>query len=150
MTAPESFKAWPDTSGTPGSLHGAKATLKPGDLIQAGRSSNCGQGKNAAFVYLTGTLDATTWGAELAIGDGPGRNYIVAPMGPIEDSPNLTDKKFPGNPARSSARGHRASSASSPPSGSRARTAPGDEGRARAARSAGRRSHQRVTVIPRR
>ena len=80
---------------------GTKAELKPGDLIEAGRSSNYGERKNAAFVYLTGTLDAATWGAELAIGDGPGRIYIVEPTGPIEDDPNLTDKKFPGNPTRS-------------------------------------------------
>ena len=52
-------------------------------------------------VVLTGTLDAATWGAELAIGEGPGRIYIVEPTGPIENDPNLTDKKFPGNPTRS-------------------------------------------------
>ncbi|MBK6520781.1 MAG: NAD(+)--rifampin ADP-ribosyltransferase [Polyangiaceae bacterium] len=98
---PEPFKVWTDSSGTPGYLHGTKADLRPGDLIEAGRSSNYGERKNAAFVYLTGTLDAATWGAELAIGDGPGRIYIVEPMGPIEDDPNLTDKKFPGNPTRS-------------------------------------------------
>jgi len=57
--------------------------------------------KRATFVYLTATLDAATWGAELAMGDGPGRIYIVEPMGAIEDDPNLTDKKFPGNPTRS-------------------------------------------------
>jgi len=98
---PEPFKVWTDSSGTPGYLHGTKADLKPGDLIEAGRSSNYGERKNAAFVYLTGTLDAATWGAELAIGDGPGRIYIVEPTGPIEDDPNLTDKKFPGNPTKS-------------------------------------------------
>lgn len=99
--APEPFKVWTDSSGTPGYLHGTKADLKPGDLIEAGRSSNYGERKNAAFVYLTGTLDAATWGAELAIGDGPGRIYIVEPTGPVEDDPNLTNKKFPGNPTRS-------------------------------------------------
>lgn len=52
-------------------------------------------------MYLTATLDAATWGAELAMGGGPGRIYIVEPTGPIEDDPNLTDKKFPGNPTRS-------------------------------------------------
>ncbi len=98
---PEPFKVWTDSSGTPGYLHGTKADLRPGDLIEAGRSSNYGERKNAAFVYLTGTLDAATWGAELAVGDGPGRIYIVEPMGPLEDDPNLTDKKFPGNPTRS-------------------------------------------------
>jgi hypothetical protein len=98
---PEPFKEWTDSSGAPGYLHGTKADLRPGDLIEPGRTSNYGERKNAAFVYLTGTLDAATWGAELAVGDGPGRIYIVEPMGPLEDDPNLTDKKFPGNPTRS-------------------------------------------------
>lgn len=52
-------------------------------------------------MYLTATLDAATWGAELSLGSGPGRIYIVEPLGPIEDDPNLTDKRFPGNPTRS-------------------------------------------------
>jgi rifampin ADP-ribosylating transferase len=81
--------------------HGTKADLKPGDLIAPGYRSNYGTRKQAAFVYLTATLDAATWGAELAQGDGPGRIYIVEPTGPIEDDPNLTDKKFPGNPTKS-------------------------------------------------
>lgn len=98
---PEPFKIWTDGSGTPGYLHGTRADLKPGDLIEAGRSSNYGERRAAAFVYLTGTLDAATWGAKLALGDGPGRIYIVEPTGPIEDDPNLTDKRFPGNPTRS-------------------------------------------------
>lgn len=51
--------------------------------------------KQAAFVYLTATLDAATGGAELAQGDRPGCIYRVEPTGPIEDDPNLTDKKFP-------------------------------------------------------
>jgi rifampin ADP-ribosylating transferase len=50
-------------------------------------------------IYLTATLDAATWGAELAVGDGCGRIYIVEPTGGVEDDPNVTDKKFPGNPA---------------------------------------------------
>ncbi len=52
-------------------------------------------------VYVTETLDAATWGAELAAGEGPGRIYLVEPTGVIEDDPNVTDKKFPGNPTRS-------------------------------------------------
>ena len=82
-------------------FHGTKADLKAGDLIEPGRSSNYGKGKKAAYVYLTATLDAATWGAELASGPGPGRIYLVEPTGPFEDDPNLTDKKFPGNPTRS-------------------------------------------------
>lgn len=81
--------------------HGTKASLKPGDLIVPGYNSNYGSRKKAGYVYLTATLDAATWGAELAQGDGPGRIYIVEPTGPIEDDPNLTDKKFPGNPTKS-------------------------------------------------
>lgn len=81
--------------------HGTKADLKPGDLIEPGYSSNFGKRKKALFVYLTATMDAATWGAELALGEGPGRIYIVEPTGPIEDDPNLTDKKFPGNPTKS-------------------------------------------------
>lgn len=81
--------------------HGTRADLKRGDLIEAGYSSNYGERKKASWVYLTGTLDAAIWGAELAVGDGPGRIYIVEPTGPIVDDPNLTDKKFPGNPTKS-------------------------------------------------
>ncbi len=82
-------------------FHGGKADLKPGDLIGAGFTSNYGQGGTAAWVYLTATLDAAIWGAELARGDGPGRLYVVEPTGPIEDDPNLTDRKFAGNPTLS-------------------------------------------------
>ncbi len=81
--------------------HGTRADLKPGDLIEAGYNSNYGRRKKGSWVYLTGTLDAAVWGAELAVGDGPGRIYIVEPTGEIVDDPNLTDKKFPGNPTRS-------------------------------------------------
>ena len=82
-------------------FHGSKADLKPGDLLQPGYRSNFGEQRTANFVYVTATLDAATWGAELAVGDAPGRIYQVEPTGPIEDDPNLTDKKFPGNPTRS-------------------------------------------------
>lgn len=81
--------------------HGTKADLKQGDLIGPGFNSNYGNNKKASFVYLTATLDAATWGAELAQGEGPGRIYVVEPTGPIENDPNLTDKRFPGNPTRS-------------------------------------------------
>lgn len=81
--------------------HGTKADLKAGDLIEPGRPSNYGKKKRASFVYLTATLDAAIWGAELAVGSGRGRIYIVEPTGPIEDDPNLTNKRFPGNPTKS-------------------------------------------------
>jgi rifampin ADP-ribosylating transferase len=53
------------------------------------------------YIYFTATLDAATWGAELAAGDGRGRIYLVEPTGEFEDDPNVTDKRFPGNPTRS-------------------------------------------------
>ena len=81
--------------------HGTRAALKTGDLIAAGYSSNYGQRKTASWVYLSATLEAAIWGAELALGDGPERIYIVEPTGAIMDDPNLTDKKFPGNPTKS-------------------------------------------------
>jgi rifampin ADP-ribosylating transferase len=81
--------------------HGTRADLKPGDLIVPGYNSNYGKRNKAAYVYLTATLDAATWGAELALGEGPGRIYTVEPTGPIMDDPNLTDKKYPGNPTKS-------------------------------------------------
>ena len=81
--------------------HGTRADLKPGDMIEAGYNSNYGKRKNAAYVYLTATMNAAIWGAELAVGEGAGRIYIVEPTGPIADDPNLTDKKYPGNPTKS-------------------------------------------------
>lgn len=81
--------------------HGTKADLKVGDLIGPGYNSNYGSRKKAGYVYLSATLNAATWGAELAIGEGPGRIYTVVPTGPFEDDPNLTDKRFPGNPTKS-------------------------------------------------
>ena len=81
--------------------HGTKSKLKQGDLIESGFNSNYGKRKKASYVYLTATLDAAIWGAELALGEGPGRIYIVEPTGSIEDDPNLTDKKYPGNPTKS-------------------------------------------------
>lgn len=81
--------------------HGTKAELKQGDLLEPGHGSNYSERKKANYVYLTATLDAAIWGAELAVGDEPGRIYRVEPTGIIEDDPNLTDKKFPGNPTRS-------------------------------------------------
>ena len=82
--------------------HGTKADLKPGDLIVPGQRPNFGRReRTTTYVYLTATLDAATWGAELSLGEGPGRIYIVEPTGPIMDDPNLTDRKYPGNPTKS-------------------------------------------------
>lgn len=82
-------------------LHGTKAALTVGDLLVPGRFSNFGVGRTANHVYVTETLDAATWGAELAVGQGRGRVYIVEPLGALEDDPNVTDKKFVGNPTLS-------------------------------------------------
>jgi len=82
-------------------FHGTKTKLKTGDLIAAGYNSNYGKRAVAGYVYMSGTLNAAIWGAELAIGDEPGRIYVVEATGPIEDDPNLTDKKYPGNPTLS-------------------------------------------------
>lgn len=82
-------------------FHGTKADLKPGDLIQVGFSSNYGQRQTAKYIFLSATLDAAIWGAELAFGEGSERIYVVEPTGPIEDDPDLTDRKFPGNPSKS-------------------------------------------------
>ena len=82
-------------------LHGTKADLAVGDLLVPGRESNFEAGRVMNYVYFTGTLDAAVWGAELAGGEDRGRIYIVEPTGDFEDDPNLTDKKFPGNPTQS-------------------------------------------------
>ena len=81
--------------------HGTRADLKIGALIAPGFASNFGKRAKASWVYLTATLDAAIWGAELAAGEGRERIYIVEPTGEMFDDPNLTDKKFPGNPTRS-------------------------------------------------
>lgn len=81
-------------------FHGTKADLQIGNLIAVGFNSNYGERKNAKYIFLTATLDAAIWGAELAFGDGRERIYVVEPTGPIEDDPDLTDKKFPGNPTQ--------------------------------------------------
>jgi hypothetical protein len=87
----------------PGDLlyHGTRADFKTGDLIGAGYLTNYGTGRKANHVYFAATLEAATWGAELAQGEGRGRIYVVEPTGPFVDDPNLTDRKFPGNPTRS-------------------------------------------------
>ena len=82
-------------------FHGTKADLQVGDLIEVGFNSNYGQQKNAKYIFLSATLDAAIWGAELASGEGRERIYLVEPTGQIEDDPDLTDKKFPGNPTKS-------------------------------------------------
>lgn len=81
--------------------HGTKADLEIGDLIEPGFNSNYGSRNKAKFVYFSATLEASIWGAELAVGENAERIYIVEPTGKFEDDPNLTDKKYPGNPTKS-------------------------------------------------
>ena len=82
-------------------FHGTRADLRPGDLLTPGWRSNYGSGRSANHIYLTATREGAPLAAELARGEGPGRVYRVEPLGTIEDDPNVTDKRFPGNPTRS-------------------------------------------------
>jgi len=81
-------------------FHGTKAELKLGDLLEPKRRSNY-QDKQSNYIYFTASLDAAKWGAELASGEARERIYLVEPTGDFENDPNLTDKRFPGNPTRS-------------------------------------------------
>ncbi len=81
--------------------HGTRADLRVGDLIRTGYRSNFRDGTALSWVYFAARLESAIWGCELAAGEGRERIYIVEPTGPFEDDPNLTDKKFPGNPTMS-------------------------------------------------
>lgn len=81
-------------------FHGTKADLEIGDFIQAGFKSNY-EDRKLKHVYVAATLNAAVLGAELASGNGRERIYLVEATGDIEDDPNVTDKKFPGNPTMS-------------------------------------------------
>lgn len=81
-------------------FHGTKAQLKIGDLLEAKNRSNY-QDKQSNYIYFTASLEAAKWGAELAASDAEERIYLVEPQGEFENDPNLTDKRFPGNPTRS-------------------------------------------------
>jgi len=85
--------------------HGTKADLEPGDELVPGFDSNYQRGRVSNNIYFTSLMDTAAWGAELSTalagGQEQGRIYVVEPLGPFEDDPNVTDKKFPGNPTRS-------------------------------------------------
>ena len=87
-------------------FHGTKAQLNVGDLLVPNRQSNY-QDRIMNHIYFTATLEAAKWGAELAVALSntaeiqDERIYIVEPLGEFENDPNVTDKKFPGNPTRS-------------------------------------------------
>lgn len=82
-------------------FHGTHADLSPGDLIAPGYPSHYGARKLASWVYMTRIVAGAVLAAEIAAGEGRARVYLVEPTGPFEDDPNVTDKKFPGNPTQS-------------------------------------------------
>ena len=86
-------------------FHGTKAALEIGDELTVGHGSNYQQGRVLKHIYFSALVETAVWGAELAAalaGTGErGRIYEVEPLGPFEDDPNVTDKRFPGNPTRS-------------------------------------------------
>lgn len=86
-------------------FHGTASVLRPGDELVAGRASNFEEGRVSNNVYFTAVLETAVWGAELATAlagrEERGHVYVVEPLGPFEDDPNVTDKRFPGNPTRS-------------------------------------------------
>jgi hypothetical protein len=86
-------------------FHGTRVALEVGDELVPGYGSNYQQGRTSNNIYFAGALETAVWGAELATalseGEGRGRIYVVEPLGPFEDDPNVTNKRFPGNPTRS-------------------------------------------------
>jgi len=86
-------------------FHGTKVAVEVGDELVPGHGSNFQEGRVSNNIYFTALVDTAVWGAELATalaGDGErGRIYVVQPLGPFEDDPNVTDKRFPGNPTQS-------------------------------------------------
>ena len=82
-------------------FHGTKADLREGDLLTAGHRSNYRPEVVMNHIYFTAIADGAGLAAELAPGDAAPRVYQVEPTGPFENDPNVTDKKFPGNPTRS-------------------------------------------------
>ncbi|UJP09894.1 NAD(+)--rifampin ADP-ribosyltransferase [Microbacterium sp. KUDC0406] len=82
-------------------FHGTKADLQPGELLTAGFRSNYRPEVVMNHIYFTALRDGAGLAAELAAGDGEPRVYLVEPVGDFENDPNVTDKKFPGNPTRS-------------------------------------------------
>src|SRR6478672_7556406 len=82
-------------------FHGTRAGVAVGELLTPGWRSNYGSGRQSKHIYLTASREGAPLAAELARGDGPPRVHRVEPVGTIEDDPNVTDKRFPGNPTRS-------------------------------------------------
>lgn len=82
-------------------FHGTKADLRAGDLLTAGYRSNYRPEIVMNHIYFTALIPGAGLAAELAAGEGDPRVYEVVPVGGFENDPNVTDKKFPGNPTRS-------------------------------------------------
>lgn len=85
--------------------HGSKSVLSPGDELVPGFGSNFQEGRVSNNIYFTASVDTAAWGAQLATAlagiSERGHIYLVEPLGPFEDDPNVTNKRFPGNPTRS-------------------------------------------------
>jgi hypothetical protein len=86
-------------------FHGTRSALEAGDELVPGHGSNFQAGRTSNHVYFSALVETAVWGAELATalagGSERGRVYVVEPLGPFEDDPNVTDKRFPGNPTQS-------------------------------------------------
>jgi hypothetical protein len=86
-------------------FHGTKSALEVGEELMPGNPSNFQQGRVSNHIYFTALVDTAAWGAELATAlagtSEPGHIYVVEPLGPFEDDPNVTNKRFPGNPTQS-------------------------------------------------
>jgi rifampin ADP-ribosylating transferase len=95
----DSFKNKPTDQGP--FYHGTKADLQVGNFLTAGGTSNYNPDLKMNHIYFTALLNGAGLAAALAKGDGGERVYIVEPTGSFENDPNVTDKKFPGNPTRS-------------------------------------------------
>lgn len=98
--------SYENSSHVPGPFyHGTKTRLTVGNHLLAGQPSNYEDGRVSNHIYFSATLETAVWGAELAVAlaraEGAGHIYIVEPTGPFEDDPNVTNKRFPGNPTRS-------------------------------------------------
>lgn len=83
-------------------FHGTKTGFKIGDVISVGYQCNYYDNSNLKHAYVAATLTAAIWGAELAVGDGRERIYLVEATGGTENDPNVANKRFPGNPTMSS------------------------------------------------
>ena len=85
--------------------HGTKSALEVGAELVPGQGSNYQQGRVSNNIFFSALVETAAWGAELATalagGDGRGHIYVVDPTGPFEDDPNVTNKRFPGNPTQS-------------------------------------------------